>query len=174
MTKPFNNRPEEPELRRRLREVPFQQRVAEGRAVDEEDITEADLRDLFDGFAYQTNRATALLREIEPKLAKMSIPILPDAIDVKNAVRRRMKIRHDPTEIPFDLYKNMFDDIAKKHGLATRKRYRQALESLAVTAHGFRIDDAHRIASLSPDHVQCFRAEVTIAHGVGDLSLREA
>lgn len=71
-------------------------------------ITDESLRELFDGFAFQINRATALIKEIEKQRRNNFVPVDVDATRARAAVRRQDQ-GADGSQISFDLYKAMID-----------------------------------------------------------------
>ncbi len=114
MHDPFYRGPVQPEKDRNLREAPLPQ--APTQEVPDGTITEEDLRLLFDGFANQYNRATALQIAVEKEAIKLTVPVDPDAVQVGNAVRRRDQAS-DGSFITFDLFKDMIEfqiDSARK------------------------------------------------------------
>lgn len=112
MTDPFYSGPRKPQPKRKLREVP-QKGIPSSTLTDrQKGLTPEKVQRLFDGFAFQANRATALLKEVRQVAEKQSIPVDPDAIQVQNAVRRRDS-NSDGRTITFDLYRDMVDYILK-------------------------------------------------------------
>lgn len=110
MTKPFDNQPKVPDRIRRLKEMPFSERGVPEESTDE--ISREDLSRLFDYQAFVINKATALLREVNQEAAKLTIPVDPDAIQVRTAIRRQDG--SDGSVITFDLYKAMYDEQVKR------------------------------------------------------------
>jgi len=112
--KPFQNEPAEAKRFRTIRELENVDRdVPDG---SNEEITDADLRDLFDYQAYVANKATALIREVKPLAEKLSIPVDIDAVRVRDAVRRQMGggDKSDGSTISFDIYKQMYDEQVRR------------------------------------------------------------
>lgn len=107
--KPFENAPSEPKRRRTLGISPQSRRGTE--IPDLPTVEEADITRLFNGQAFVMNRATALLREVEPRAQKLFVPVDEFAIQVRQALRRRGL---DPNQIPFDLYKDMYVLLEKR------------------------------------------------------------
>jgi hypothetical protein len=103
---PFYKGPKEPRPKRSLEEVPAAERQEQIAAIQK--VTPEDVKGIFDGFAFQINRATALIRSLEPIVSKMSIPVDRNAVAVQNAVRRRLQ-GTDGMSIPFSLYKDLID-----------------------------------------------------------------
>lgn len=83
--------------------MPFRARDAEPPRSNEEVAT-----DFLDSIAEGINKATALLREVEPRARKITVPVDIDAVPVRNAIRRQ-RPDMDGTIITFDLYKDMID-----------------------------------------------------------------
>jgi len=108
---PFYKGPQEPRRHRELKEAPFTNRPQDDSSKPgPEEVTEGRLVDLFDGFAFQINRATALLSEVEPRAQKLQVPVDVDAVKVREALRRR---QHDENFISFGLYKDLIDEKIK-------------------------------------------------------------
>lgn len=103
---PFYKGPAEPTPTRRLEEAPLSERPQH--TDTSQQITQEDLAGLFDGYAHQINRATALIQAVLPRAQKLSIPVDVNATALRAAVRRRLQ-GSDGSSIPFDLYKDMVD-----------------------------------------------------------------
>lgn len=106
MTDPFYFGPPELRPKRVLTELPLSERpehVDPPNQVRPEDITR-----LFDGFAFEINRATALINEVEPRAKRLFVPVDPDAVQVRAALRRKIP-GSNGDQIPFDLYKDLLD-----------------------------------------------------------------
>lgn len=106
MTDPFYSGPQQPKVERRLTELPLTQRPEHVRPPNQ--LTPKDVTDLFDGFAFAINRATALIQAVEPRASKLFIPVDPDATAVRAALRRKLP-GSNGDQIPFSLYKDMLD-----------------------------------------------------------------
>jgi hypothetical protein len=104
---PFYKGPSAPKPRRTLEEAPLSERPQHA-SENTTQVQSEDLRKLFDAFGFQINRATALLRELAPRVSKLSIPVDVNATAVRAAVRRRLQ-GTDGSSIPFSLYKDMID-----------------------------------------------------------------
>jgi hypothetical protein len=105
---PFLRPPGEPTRSRSLREDPLNNQQIIREEATSTQIGEPEAKALFDGFVHQINRATALLKVVEPEAAKLSIPVDADAVQVRSAVRRRDQ-GSDGSTITFDLYKDMIE-----------------------------------------------------------------
>jgi len=99
--------PSEPKPERQLRELPLSQRPADS-APPEGIVTQQQVTDAFDALGYQINRATALIRSVEPRAKKLFIPVDRDATNVRQALRRRYE-GSTGDQISFDMYKDMLD-----------------------------------------------------------------
>lgn len=107
MNDPFYSGPKAPKVERRLVEAPLESRPTDQDA-DKGKITQKKVTALYDAFGYEINRATALIRAVEPRAKKLVIPVDADAVGVRAAIRRKME-GASGVEIPFDLYKDMLD-----------------------------------------------------------------
>lgn len=108
MTDPFAGAPADPTTERELVESVAPKPVQTQEQKDQLGPSDDQLKTLFDGFVYQINRATALLKTVEPEAQKLSVPVDIDAVQVREAIRRRAP-GNDGSTIPFDLYKDMIE-----------------------------------------------------------------
>lgn len=105
MSRHFDNRPEEPRASRVLSEVPlpFRDQATSAPRTNEEIVAS-----VLDDVATGINRATVLIREVEPRARKVVVPVDVDAVPVRAAIRRQ-RPQMDGSFITFDLYKDMID-----------------------------------------------------------------
>ncbi len=105
---PFYKGPIDPSRERSLREDSLQNQDIIQKSALDVTIKDEDVTALFNGFATQINRATALLGPVTKEAEKLSVPVDADAVQVRAAVRRRDQ-GSDGTQISFDLYKDMIE-----------------------------------------------------------------
>jgi hypothetical protein len=105
---PFYTGPKDPSRQRALTEDPLPKPEQLNPEAFDTKIKAEDVKALFDGFGRQINRATALLVEVQKVAEKLSVPVDPDAVQVRAAVRRRDPT-NDGSSISFDLYKDMVE-----------------------------------------------------------------
>lgn len=108
-TKPFDGAPDAPKRDRSLLIQDLAARQADTPLI--ETVSEEGITKLFDSQAFVMNKATALLRELEPRLDKVYVPVDKFAVQVRRALGRKGL---DPDRIPFSLYKEMYITLEKR------------------------------------------------------------
>lgn len=108
MADPFFTGPREPGRTRSVQELTNASSQERTSNVPDMQVSQEEVTSLFDGFAFQINRATALIKELEKKRKNEFVPVDKDASRVQSAVRRRDQ-GSTGLQISFDLYKNMID-----------------------------------------------------------------
>lgn len=108
MSDPFAGAPSDPQIERELLEPSAIKPAPTQVEKDQKGPSDDQLKTLFDGYVYQINRATALLKAVTPEAQKLFVPVDIDAVAVREAVRRRDP-GNDGSTITFDLYKDMIE-----------------------------------------------------------------
>jgi hypothetical protein len=73
-----------------------------------------DLRSLFNKAAFVSNKANVLIDAIEKKASQYSIPVHPEADDVRAAVLRKSSDSPDGLRISFDLFRDAVDVLYRR------------------------------------------------------------
>lgn len=69
-------------------------------------LSQQEIRDLFNKSAFVSNKASSLIRAIEKQAAIFSIPVHPEAAEVRAAVARKSTDSPSGEQISFDLFKD--------------------------------------------------------------------